>query len=149
MPCYRCGARQTDPGRGQSPWRRGVRHDCQVLVCPECQVAHDWAGDLDRCPRCQSVHLVRRLGEVECRDCGAVVPPPGAADEFSAPGGFSVPAGGVPVAGEQSYGGQSHGDQSHGALAHGDQAHGDQAPGLSEEVARALERVLGRSAARR
>ena len=143
MPCYRCGARQTDPGRGQSPWRRGVRHDCQVLVCPECQVAHDWAGDLDRCPRCQSVHLVRRLGEVECRDCGAVVPPPGV------PAGFSVPAGGVPVAGEQSYGGQSHGGQSQGGLAHGDQVHGDQAPGLSEEVARALERVLGRSAARR
>lgn len=114
MPCYRCGARQTDPGRGQSPWRRGVRHDCQVLVCPECQVAHDWAGDLDRCPRCQSVHLVRRLGEVECRDCGTVVPPPGAPGQ-----------------------------------AHGSQARGDQAPGLSEEVARALERVLGRSAARR
>jgi hypothetical protein len=114
MPCYRCGARQTDPGRGQSPWRRGVRHDCQVLVCPECQVAHDWAGDLDRCPRCQSVHLVRRLGEVECRDCGTVVPSPGVPGQ--APGG---------------------------------QARGDQATGLSEEVARALERVLGRSAARR
>ena len=155
MPCYRCGARQTDPGRGQSPWRRGVRHDCQVLVCPECQVAHDWAGDLDRCPRCQSVHLVRRLGEVECRDCGAVVPPPGAAGGFSAPGGFSAadefsaPAGGVPVAGEQSYGGQAHGGQAHGGQAQGGQAHGGQAPGLSEEVARALERVLGRSAARR
>jgi len=27
--------------------------------------------DLDRCSLCASVHLVRRLGEVECRDCGA------------------------------------------------------------------------------
>ena len=71
MPCYRCGARQVDPDRGESPWRRGVRRDRQVLVCPDCQVAYDWAADLDHCPVCASVHLVRRLGEVECRDCGA------------------------------------------------------------------------------
>jgi hypothetical protein len=128
MPCYRCGARQTDPDRGQSPWRRGVRNDCQVLVCPECQAAHDWAGDLDQCPRCGSVHLVRRLGEVECRDCGTVVPPSGPPDE---PRGVSTADGGPAgsVAGEQSHGGD--------------------APGLSEEVALALERVLGRSAVTR
>ena len=30
---------------------------------------------MDRCSRCSSVHLVKRLGEVECRDCGAIVPP--------------------------------------------------------------------------
>jgi transcription initiation factor TFIIIB Brf1 subunit/transcription initiation factor TFIIB len=29
-------------------------------------------SELDRCQICGSVHLVRRLGEVECRDCGAV-----------------------------------------------------------------------------
>ena len=109
MPCYRCGARQTDPDRGHSPWRRGVRNDSQVLVCPECQVAHDWVGDLDRCPRCGSVHLVRRLGEVECRDCRTVVPPTATPAELP---------------------------------------HGSQAPGLSEEVALALERVLGRTAVR-
>ena len=72
MPCYRCGARQVDPDRGESPWRRGVRADRLVLVCPDCQVSYDWAADLDHCPVCTSVHLVRRLGEVECRDCGAV-----------------------------------------------------------------------------
>jgi transcription initiation factor TFIIIB Brf1 subunit/transcription initiation factor TFIIB len=32
----------------------------------------DWTSELDRCRVCSSVHLVRRLGEVECRDCGAV-----------------------------------------------------------------------------
>jgi hypothetical protein len=128
MPCYRCGARQTDPDRGQSPWRRGVRHDCQVLVCPECQEAHDWAGDLDRCPRCGSVHMVRRLGEVECRDCGTVVPPSGA------PG---PPAGSGSAA------------SVHAGSAPGEQPAGGHAGGLSEEVALALDRVLGRSAVRR
>ncbi len=75
MPCYRCGTRQVDPDRGESPWRRGVRGDRQVLICPGCQVAIDWASELDRCQVCGSVHLVRRLGEVECRDCGAVGQP--------------------------------------------------------------------------
>jgi hypothetical protein len=72
MPCYRCGTRQVDPDGGESPWRRGVREDRQVLICPDCQVAVDWMNDLDRCHVCASVHLIRRLGEVECRDCGAV-----------------------------------------------------------------------------
>ena len=43
-----------------------------MLICPECQSAGDWAAELDRCPVCASIHLVRRLGEIECRDCGAV-----------------------------------------------------------------------------
>ncbi len=72
MPCYRCGTRQIDPERGSSPWRRGVLTDRQVLICPDCQASPDWTADLDRCPECASVHLVRRLGEVECRDCGTV-----------------------------------------------------------------------------
>lgn len=72
MPCYRCGTRQDDPERGVSPWRRGVHADRQVLICPSCQATVDWMADLDRCPSCTSVHLVRRLGEVECRDCGSV-----------------------------------------------------------------------------
>lgn len=104
MPCYRCGARQVDPDRGHSPWQRGVRADQQVLVCPRCQDAHDWADDLDHCGRCGSVRLVRRLGEVECRECGLVVSPEDAA---------------------------------------GSSADEGQAPGLSEEVALALDRVLG------
>ena len=70
MPCYRCGARQTDPARGASPWRRGVRDAEQVLVCPDCQRTSDWTADLDRCPACGSTALVRRLGTTVCRDCG-------------------------------------------------------------------------------
>jgi ribosomal protein L40E len=115
MPCYRCGARQVDPVRGHSPWRRGVKSDEQVLVCPGCQASRDWKADLDRCRKCGSVHLVRRLGEVECRDCGMTVSPAGE-------GGLMPPGPVGPAAAR--------------------------APGLSEEVALALERVLGRGAAR-
>lgn len=117
MPCYRCGTRQVDPDRGVSPWRRGVRADRQVLICPGCQSAGDWAADLDRCPVCASVHLVRRLGEVECRDCGAV-------------SGSAVPAESPVVVG--SVGG-------------GFEPGGTGAPGLAEEVERALAKVLRRS----
>ncbi|MEV0619257.1 hypothetical protein AB0I81_38480 [Nonomuraea sp. NPDC050404] len=70
MPCYRCGARQTDPVRGASPWQRGVRNETQVLICPDCQRLHDL--DLDSCATCASTALICRLGEVECRSCGAV-----------------------------------------------------------------------------
>jgi ribosomal protein L40E len=115
MPCYRCGVRQTDPSRGQSPWKRGVRRDSQVLICPHCQASDDWMADLARCPRCGSVHLVRRLGEVECRDCGTIVPP-------SAGPGEGEPLTETTVS--ETAGGPS--------------------PDLSEEVARALERVLSR-----
>ena len=74
MPCFQCGARQSDPARGASPWRRGVRADRQVLVCPECQVASDWQAGLDRCASCSSAELICRLGEVECRSCGHTRP---------------------------------------------------------------------------
>ncbi|MGV9774446.1 hypothetical protein [Streptosporangium sp. NPDC003464] len=70
MPCFSCGARQTDPVRGASPWKRGVRHETQVLICPDCQRTHDL--DLDTCSGCGSMALICRLGEVECRSCGAV-----------------------------------------------------------------------------
>ncbi|WP_157246248.1 hypothetical protein [Nonomuraea typhae] len=70
MPCYRCGARQTDPVRGASPWKRGVRDESQVLICPDCQRLHDL--DLDTCATCGSNALICRLGEVECRSCGSV-----------------------------------------------------------------------------
>lgn len=72
MPCYRCGARQTDPGKGPSPWKRGVIADEQVLVCPDCQASHDWIADLDRCQSCGSTMLVRALGETRCRECAFV-----------------------------------------------------------------------------
>ena len=80
MPCYRCGVRQTDPSRGQSPWKRGVRRQSQILICPGCQDTVDWMSEMDRCSRCSSVHLVKRLGEVECRDCGAIVSPEGSGE---------------------------------------------------------------------
>ncbi|GAA0911893.1 hypothetical protein [Nonomuraea longicatena] len=70
MPCYNCGARQTDPVRGASPWKRGVRDETQVLICPDCQGMHDL--DLDTCGTCGSSTLICRLGEIECRACGAV-----------------------------------------------------------------------------
>lgn len=95
MPCYRCGARQTDPVRGASPWQRGVRNESQVLICPDCQRLHDL--DLDACATCGSTSLICRLGEVECRSCGAVrmacssdelaqvvPPPPGLSAEVEA-----------------------------------------------------------------
>ena len=72
MPCYHCGTRQVDPDRGASPWGRGLLHDHQILVCPACQEQRDWTAELDRCGRCGSAHLVRRLDEVECRDCGLI-----------------------------------------------------------------------------
>lgn len=75
MPCYRCGIRQTDPERGKSPWRRGVRHDQLVLVCPGCQESGDWTADLQACAKCGSAHLIRRLGQVECLDCGWIFEP--------------------------------------------------------------------------
>jgi hypothetical protein len=93
MPCYRCGTRQVDPSRGQSPWKRGVRDDRQVLICPDCQAAFDWPADLDRCAVCGGIHLVRRLGETECRDCGAVgsARGPGARDGGVAAGAAAAP----------------------------------------------------------
>ncbi|HET6910423.1 MAG TPA: hypothetical protein VFH54_13865 [Mycobacteriales bacterium] len=78
MPCYHCGARQTDPGKGPSPWKRGVIADEQVLVCPECQSTHDWISDLDRCGSCGSTMLVRALGETRCRACSWTKTAPGA-----------------------------------------------------------------------
>ena len=122
MPCYRCGVRQTDPSRGQSPWKRGVVRHSQILICPGCQDAADWTAELDRCSRCSSVHLVKRLGEVECRDCGAIAAPEGAS------GAAGAAAGGA-------------GNSPEGA---GPESAGRGAD-LSEEVARALDRVLGRS----
>jgi len=75
VPCYRCGVRQTDPERGSSPWRRGVLADHLVLICPDCQQSGDWTAELERCARCGSVHLIRRLDQVDCLDCGLVREP--------------------------------------------------------------------------
>ncbi|MFB9252255.1 hypothetical protein ACFFWE_28815 [Sphaerisporangium melleum] len=65
-----------------SPWRRGVRRERQVLICPSCQREHDLDLDLDRCGSCGSTKLICRLGEVECRSCGAVRTAEADADEW-------------------------------------------------------------------
>jgi hypothetical protein len=123
VPCYRCGVRQTDPERGKSPWRRGVVRDQLVLICPACQESTDWTAELERCAKCHSAHLIRRLGQVECLDCGLVREPEAVA---------LVPARAVggPGAGAR----MSAGDRPRGA---------DTA--LADEVGRALDRLLGRA----
>jgi hypothetical protein len=137
MPCYRCGTRQVDPDRGESPWKRGVRGDRQVLVCPDCQAAFDWVADLDQCSVCSSVRLVRRLGEVECRDCGAVRQ----SAPSSLPGHLATLVPGASGA-AASAGGAGAGAGA-GAVGPGaDEA----AEGLAREVEQALARVLGRTA---
>jgi hypothetical protein len=139
MPCYRCGVRQTDPSRGQSPWKRGVRRHSQILICPGCQDAADWTAELDRCSRCSSVHLVKRLGEVECRDCGTIVAPEGGGQAGLA----DDPAG---AALEDESGAAGTALESEPGLGAGAGPEGaGRGADLSEEVARALDRVLGRS----
>jgi hypothetical protein len=107
--------RQTDPEHGKSPWRRGVARDQLVLVCPACQESTDWTDDLERCGRCRSVHLIRRLGQVECLDCGLVLEPEATLVPVGAPEAAAAGTGGIGV---------------------------DAA--LADEVGRALERLLGR-----
>ncbi len=125
-----------------------MRRDCQVLICPRCQSSDDWMADLARCPRCGSVHLVRRLGEAECRDCGAIVPPSAGPGEGEPLAGIGEVLVGGALAGE-SLGGESlAGESLAGEALAGEVAltevAGGPSPDLSEEVARALERVLGR-----
>ena len=104
MPCYRCGTRQVDPDRGSSPWQRGVLADRQVLICPTCQAAGEWVGDLDRCQVCASIKLVRRLGEVECRECGYVGEPAtvASATEITATAGDGIVSPGLAEEVEQA-----------------------------------------------
>jgi hypothetical protein len=153
MACYRCGTRQVDPVRGHSPWQRGVRGDQQVLICPTCQGMHDWKADLDSCSRCGSVRLVRRLGEAECRDCGYVVAP----EDGAEPGVRAAPAVAVPAevpvgaGGVAAITGAGVGRDAEVPGLSNTEVHvlsGADGPGLSEEVARALDRVLGRGPGR-
>jgi len=147
MACYRCGTRQVDPVRGHSPWQRGVRGNQQVLICPTCQGIHDWKTDLDQCIRCGSVRLVRRLGEAECRDCGYVATPEAIAvpGTVAVRGGVAVPEGAAVGGGRAGSGGVA--TVTGTGAGRDDEVpclSGAEAPGLSEEVERALERVLGR-----
>ena len=70
MACVRCGARQDDPTRGPSPWKRGVLGGEQVLVCPDCQRQSGWQAGFDRCPQCDGLRLSKALGVVHCAACG-------------------------------------------------------------------------------
>jgi hypothetical protein len=170
MPCYRCGTRQVDPDRGESPWKRGVRGDQQVLICPGCQTAHDWTADLDHCPACSGVRLVRRLGEAECKDCGWVRPPaasalPGHLAVLARTGGAAA-GGGAAGRGESPAGPAGSAAGSGGLAGSGGAPGSGRAAGVSEpawaggqgggesaamqelaaEVEQALARVLGRTA---
>ena len=102
-----------------------------MLICPACQSSVDWVGELDQCPVCASVHLVRRLGEVECRDCGYVREPTGPVAVAPAPG---APAARPDTAPETVPG-----------IAAGPAPDLGGTPGLAEEVELALARVLGRA----
>lgn len=138
MPCYRCGIRQTDPERGKSPWRRGVVHDQLVLICPACQESADWTAELERCAKCRSAHLIRRLGQVECLDCGLVREPEALLNPGLNPGldpGL-VPVGGPDVTGRAPAGGSG---------AAGSRPSGAADSALADEVGRALDRLLGRA----
>jgi hypothetical protein len=85
VPCYQCGSRQVDPEPGKpSRWHRGVLRQQQVLICPDCYPAS--LPGLTRCLRCERVHLVKRLGQLECQDCHLV------SDAAEADGGHLVTA---------------------------------------------------------
>jgi hypothetical protein len=128
MPCYRCGVRQTDPVRGPSPWKRGVRGGSQVLVCPDCQRAHDWTGDLDQCAACGSTLLVRILGETHCRACGAM-------GERAAPGVRAAAAVTAPAVTAPAVTGPAGPPATSGSA------------GLAGDVEAALDRLFGRARA--
>jgi len=145
MPCYHCGTRQVDPDRGESPWTRGVLRDHQILVCPTCQALRDWTAELDRCGRCASAHLVRRLDEVECRDCGLIRLT--GTDHAGEPGAGHVcvtPAPGTGSGGEAG----TRGGTGSAALPAGREARlpASPDPELAAEVERALAKVLGKTA---
>ena len=119
MPCYSCGVRQSDPEHGPSPWKRGVVREHLVLVCPACQRRAGWSEELQSCARCGSLHLIRRLDQVECLDCRLVRE---ALPDAAAVGG---PAEGSALVGSAHDGGAA-------------------ADALADEVASALDRVLRR-----
>lgn len=130
MPCFCCSARQTDPARGASPWRRAVLDGVQVLVCPACQAA-GVDEHLDRCAACGSVRLAKSLGEVMCRGCGRSGP------EVSAD---------VPEPGDGRLDPPAPERANWSAASSNELASSDEVA-LADEVAAALARTLGRGLA--
>jgi hypothetical protein len=102
-----------------------VVHDQLVLICPACQESTDWTAELERCTKCRSAHLIRRLGQVECLDCGLVREPEAVFTPGLNPG--LVPVGGPEEAARAAVGRPAAADSA-----------------LAEEVGRALDRLLGR-----
>src|SRR5580692_1519203 len=138
--------RQTDPERGKSPWRRGVVHDQLVLICPACQESADWTAELERCAKCRSAHLIRRLGQVECLDCGLVREPEALVNPGLDPG--LVPVGGYDATGRAPAGGSASAGglaAAGGSAAAGGRRSGAADSALADEVSRALDRLLGRA----
>ncbi|HEY3681957.1 MAG TPA: hypothetical protein VGL93_02900 [Streptosporangiaceae bacterium] len=70
-----------------------MRHDRQVLICPDCQRTDPLLAQLDHCGDCASTDLICRLGEIECRACGAVR----GATPAPEPEVTTVPAGATPA----------------------------------------------------
>jgi hypothetical protein len=118
-----------------------VVHDQLVLICPACQESADWTAELERCTKCRSAHLIRRLGQVECLDCGLVREPEAGLNPGPNPGpnpGLNPglnPGPLVPVGGPDAAGRVPAGSRPPGAA--------DAA--LADEVSRALDRLLGRA----
>jgi len=109
-----------------------VVYDQLVLICPACQESADWTAELERCTKCRSAHLIRRLGQVECLDCGLVREPEAVLPGLN-PGLNPGPL--VPVGGPDAAGRVPAGSRPPGAA--------DAA--LADEVSRALDRLLGRA----
>jgi len=114
VPCYRCGTRQTDPEAGKSSPWRRGVVGERQVLICPACVSTALA-DLARCGRCDSAHLVKRLDQVECLDCRLVRDADPASRDAPHLYAPDLPAQG-----------------------------GARSTELAAEVARALERVLGR-----
>jgi hypothetical protein len=123
-----------------------VVHDQLVLICPACQESADWTAELERCAKCRSAHLIRRLGQVECLDCGLVREPEALLNPGLDPG--LVPVGGYDATGRAPAGGSASAGglgAAGGSAAAGGRPSGAADSALADEVSRALDRLLGRA----
>jgi hypothetical protein len=117
-----------------------VVRDQLVLICPACQESADWTAELERCAKCRSAHLIRRLGQVECLDCGLVREPEALLNAGLNPS--LVPVGGRDATGRSLAGGSA---SAGGSAAAGGRPSGATDSALADEVSRALDRLLGRA----
>ena len=121
-----------------------------VLVCPACQRRPGWSAQFQSCARCGSLHLIRRLDQVECLDCRLVrdaaegATPEGATPEGATPEGATTE--GATTEGATTEGATTEGTAPEGSAPDGSAPAagpaGDAA--LAAEVASALRRVLRR-----